>query len=40
VLSITVKSSTAYNKEKEGMAINIKTIHGNNVQIISTKVLC
>jgi hypothetical protein len=40
VLSIIFKSSIAYNKEKEGIAINNKIQHGIKVQIISNKVLC
>jgi hypothetical protein len=34
------KSSTAYNNEKDGTAINNKTAQGINVQIISNVVLC
>jgi hypothetical protein len=34
------KSSTAYNNEKEGTAINNKIKQGTNVQIISRTVLC
>jgi len=40
VPSIIVKSSTAYNNEKEGIAINNKIIQGIKVQIISNLVLC
>jgi hypothetical protein len=40
VLSIIFKSSTAYNKENEGIAINNNIKQGINVQIISKKVLC
>jgi hypothetical protein len=34
------KSSTAYNSEKDGMAINNKTTQGIRVQTISKDVLC
>jgi hypothetical protein len=34
------KSSTAYNKENEGIAINNKIPQGINVHTISKKVLC
>ena len=40
MLSIVLKSSTAYNKEKEGIAINNKIKQGVKVQIISKTVLC
>jgi hypothetical protein len=40
VLSIIFKSSTAYNNENDGTAINNKTKHGINVQTISKTVLC
>jgi len=40
VLSIIFKSSTAYNKEKEGIAISNKTTQGTKVQTISKVVLC
>jgi hypothetical protein len=37
---MVLKSSTAYNREKEGIAINNKIRHGVKVQIISNTVLC
>jgi hypothetical protein len=40
VLSIIVKSSIAYNKENEGIAINNKIKQGIIVQAISKSVLC
>jgi hypothetical protein len=40
VVSIIFKSSTAYNKEKDGIAMNNKTKQGISVQIISNIVLC
>jgi hypothetical protein len=40
VLSIIFKSSTAYNNEKDGTAINNKTTQGIKVQTISKIVLC
>jgi hypothetical protein len=40
LLSIVLKSSIAYNKENDGIAINNKTTQGNKVHTISIKVLC
>jgi len=39
VPSTKFSSSTLYNKEKDGIAINNKTTHGIIVQIVSNKVL-
>jgi len=38
VLSIILKSSIAYSKENEGIAINNKIKQGSKVQIISKRV--